>query len=123
MTYGRRTEPCQRTPSSYSRGAIGDPISGPVGISVAEAGADVAASLIAADPLTGLSVDVRVRMLLVHQAQGFRERGVSVSFSYDPTPLTPLGFTAPGGALLGRAGDERCRGALGPRYDGGARVG
>ena len=58
------------------------------------AGADVAASLIAADPLTGLSVDVRVRTLLVHQDEGFRERSVSVSFSYDPTPSTPLGFTA-----------------------------
>ena len=58
------------------------------------AGADVAASLIASDPLTGLSVDVRVRTLLVHQDEGFRERGVSVSFSYDPTPSTPLGFTA-----------------------------
>ena len=58
------------------------------------AGADVAASLIAADPLTGLSVDVRVRTLLVHQDEGFRERGVSVSFSYDPTPQTPLGLTA-----------------------------
>ena len=57
-------------------------------------GADVAASLIASDSWTGLSVDVRVRMLLVHQAQGFRERGVSVSFSYDPTPSTPLGLTA-----------------------------
>ena len=39
------------------------------------AGADVAASLIASDPLTGLSVDVRVRTLLVHQDEGFRERG------------------------------------------------
>ena len=57
-------------------------------------GTDVAGSLIAADPLTGLSVDVRVRTLLVHQDEGFRERGVSVSFSYDPTPQTPLGFTA-----------------------------
>ncbi len=57
-------------------------------------GADIAASLIASDPLTGLSVDVRVRTLLVHQDEGFRERGVSVSFSYDPTPQTPLGFTA-----------------------------
>ena len=57
-------------------------------------GADVAASLIASDPWTGLSVDVRVRTLLVHQDEGFRERGVSVSFSYDPTPSTPLGFKA-----------------------------
>ena len=37
---------------------------------------------------------MRVRTLLVHQARGFRERGVSVSFSYDPTPSTPLGLTA-----------------------------
>ena len=58
------------------------------------AGVDIAGSLIAADPLTGLSVDVRVRTLLVHQDEGFRERGVSVSFSYDPTPQTPLGLTA-----------------------------
>ncbi len=58
------------------------------------AGADVAGSLLAADPLTGLSVAVRVRTLLVHQARGLRERGVSVSFSYDPSPATPLGFTA-----------------------------
>ena len=58
------------------------------------AGADVAASLLASDPSTGLSVDVRVRTLLVHQDRGFREGGVSVSFSYDPTPSTPLGFTA-----------------------------
>ena len=58
------------------------------------AGVDIAGSLIVADPLTGLSVDVRVRTLLVHQDEGFRERGVSVSFSYDPTPQTPLGLTA-----------------------------
>ena len=58
------------------------------------AGADVAGSLLASDPSTGLSVDVRVRTLLVHQDRGFREQGVSVSFSYDPTPSTPLGFTA-----------------------------
>ena len=45
-------------------------------------------------PSTGLSVDVRVRMLLVHQAEGFRERGMSVSLSYNPRPSTPLGFMA-----------------------------
>ena len=33
-------------------------------------------------------------MLLVHEAEGFRERGMSVSFSYDPTPQTPPGFVA-----------------------------
>ena len=33
-------------------------------------------------------------MLLMHQAEGFRERGLAVSLSYNPTPSTPLGLTA-----------------------------
>ena len=57
-------------------------------------GLDVGGGLVVSDPSTGLSADVRVRMLLLHQAEGFRERGVSVSFSYNPTPSTPLGFMA-----------------------------
>ena len=40
------------------------------------------------------AVDVRVRTLLVHQDEGFRERGVSVSLSYNPTPSTSMGFVA-----------------------------
>ena len=58
------------------------------------AGVDIGGGLIVSDRLTGLSVDIRVRMLLVHQAEGFRERGMSISFSFDPTPSTPLGFMA-----------------------------
>ena len=58
------------------------------------AGMDVGAGLIVSDASSGLAVDVRVRTLLVHQAEGFRERGVAVSLSYNPTPSTPLGFTA-----------------------------
>ena len=58
------------------------------------AGVDVGGGLIVADEVTGLSADVRVRMLLVHQDQGFRDRGVSISFGYNPTPSTPLGFMA-----------------------------
>ena len=58
------------------------------------AGMDVGAGLIVSDASTGLTVDVRVRTLLVHQAEGFRERGMSVSLSYNPTPSTPLGFVA-----------------------------
>ena len=57
-------------------------------------GLDVGLGLVVADGVTGLAVDVRVRRLLVHQADGFKENGVSVSVSYDPTPKTPLGFTA-----------------------------
>ena len=58
------------------------------------AGVDIGGGLIVSDRSTGLSADVRVRMLLAHQDEGFRERGLSVSFSFDPTPSTPLGFMA-----------------------------
>ena len=58
------------------------------------AGMDVGAGLVVSDAATGLAVDVRVRTLLVHQAEGFRERGVALSLSYNPTPSTPLGFVA-----------------------------
>ena len=57
-------------------------------------GMDVGAGLVFADAVTGLSVDVRVRTLVVHQAEGFAERGVSIAVSYNPTPSTPLGFSA-----------------------------
>ena len=57
-------------------------------------GLDVGLGLVVADGVTGLAVDVRVRRLLIHQADGFKENGVSVSVSYDPTPKTPLGFRA-----------------------------
>ncbi|MCY3818016.1 MAG: hypothetical protein OXH52_01445, partial [Gammaproteobacteria bacterium] len=46
------------------------------------------------DTVTGLSLDVRVRTLVVHQADGFTERGISLSFGWDPTPSSPLGLTA-----------------------------
>ena len=44
--------------------------------------------------MTGLAVDIRVRRLLVHQAAGFAESGMAISVSYNPSPSTPLGFTA-----------------------------
>ena len=58
------------------------------------AGMDVGGGLVVSDTSTGLAVDLRVRMLVVHQADGFRERGMALSLSYNPTPSTPLGFTA-----------------------------
>ena len=58
------------------------------------AGMDVGGGLVVSDSSTGLAVDLRVRMLVMHQAEGFRERGMAVSRSYNPTPSTPLGFTA-----------------------------
>ena len=58
------------------------------------AGLDLTAGLVLADSVTGLAVDLRVRRLLIHQAAGFAESGMAVSVSYDPSPGTPLGFTA-----------------------------
>ena len=57
-------------------------------------GMDLGAGLVLAHGVTGLAVDIRVRRLLVHQAEGFAENGMSISVSYNPTPSTPLGFTA-----------------------------
>ena len=57
-------------------------------------GIDLGSGLIVADRDSGLSIDIRVRTVVAHQAEGFSERGVSVAVSYDPTPATPLGWTA-----------------------------
>ena len=57
-------------------------------------GLDIGLGLVLADGGTGLAVDVRVRRLLVHEAAGFAESGMALSVSYDPSPRTPLGFTA-----------------------------
>ena len=57
-------------------------------------GMDIGGGLVFTDSVTGLSLDVRLRTLVVHQAQGFTERGMSLSFGWDPTPSSPLGLTA-----------------------------
>ena len=54
------------------------------------AGMDVAGGLAFTDTATGLSLDVRVWALVVHQAEGFSERGTSLSFGWDATPSSPL---------------------------------
>ena len=58
------------------------------------AGLVVGSGLVLADASTGLAVDLRVRMLVLHQAEGFRERDLAVSLSYTPTPSTPPGLSA-----------------------------
>ena len=71
-------------------------------------GMDVGGGLVFSDSVTGLSLDVRMRTLVVHQAEGFTERGMSLSFGWDPTPSSPLGLTARvapswGGSAMGGA--------------------
>ena len=76
-------------------------------------GKDIGASLTWADPKRGLAAELRGRGLLTHEAKGFRERGLSGSFSWDPVDgergprlsLTQtVGGTSSGGAgaLFGR---------------------
>ena len=83
------------------------------------AGVDVAGGLIFSIPSRGIKADLRVRTLLMHQDQDYRERGVLVSFSYDPKPSTAAGHDGAVGAVMGRTGQERRRGALEPGDDGG----
>ena len=72
------------------------------------AGLDVGGGVVFTDAVMGLSLDVRVRTLLMHQAEGFAERGMSVSFGWDPSPSSPLGLSARlapswGGSAMGGA--------------------
>ena len=57
-------------------------------------GVDVVGGLAFTDSSTGLSLDVQVRTLVAHQADGFTDRGISLSFGWNPTPSSPLGFAA-----------------------------
>ena len=66
------------------------------------AGLDVGAGLVMADASTGLAVDLRVRTLVLHQAEGFRERGLALSLSYTPTPSWGGQATSGAEALWGR---------------------
>ena len=80
-------------------------------------GLDVGLGLVLADGVTGLAVDVRIRRLLVHQAAGFAESGMSVSVSYDDAEDAPRVHRARV-ADLGRRGDERSGRAVGSGDDG-----
>ena len=55
---------------------------------------DLGGGLAFNDTITGLSLEVRVRTLVVYQADGFTERGMSLSLGWDPPPSSPLGLTA-----------------------------
>ena len=89
---------------SFSKGASSTPVSLTPSVEIgirqdggdAETGRgmDLGPGLVLADGVTGLAVDIRGPRRLVHQAEGFAESGMSISVSYNPTPATPLGFTA-----------------------------
>ena len=77
-------------------------------------GADLGGGLAVEAPETGLTLDLKARGLIVHEASGFREWGASAALSFDPRPSTDRGLAlslrqswgaSPSGgmdALLGR---------------------
>ena len=56
------------------------------------AGADAGAGVTFAAPRRGLMLELNARGLLAHEASGFRESGVSASFTWDPRPTTDRGL-------------------------------
>ena len=58
------------------------------------AGVDIGAGLALTAAASGLGIELRMRRLLVHQAEEFSENGMSIWVIYNPAPATPLGFSA-----------------------------
>ena len=56
-------------------------------------GADIGAGIALSDPARGLSAEVRARGLLTHEAQGMRERGLSGTLAFNPSPETERGLS------------------------------
>ncbi len=77
-------------------------------------GVDIGGGLAWSHPASGISADLRGRGLLSHESRGFRIRGISGSFAWDPDPasdrgaslalMQTMGASAAGGvnALFGR---------------------
>ena len=80
-------------------------------------GVDFGGGIAWSDPESGLSAELRGHALLTHEADGFRERGVSASLAWDPQPSSALGPTATltqsvGAPASGGADALLARGAL-----------
>ena len=56
-------------------------------------GTDVGGGIVLADPGSGLLLRLNARGLLVHEASGFREWGVSGVLRYDPNPVSERGLS------------------------------
>ena len=75
------------------------------------AGMDVGGGFAFSDRATGLSLDVRVRTLVVHQAKGFSERGMSLVVRVGPDAVDSFGLDSAGGPVGAgrrRAAPRRC---------------
>ena len=94
-------------------------------------GADLGGGLAFSDLASGLSADLKARVLVVHEALGFREWGAAAALAYDPWPATERGLAlevrqswgaaSTGGmdALLGR---ETVAGLAGAGFEPASRL-
>ena len=55
-------------------------------------GADLGGGLAFSDPASGLSLDLKGRVLIAHRSAGFREWGASAALAWDPRPETDRGL-------------------------------
>ena len=93
------------------------------------AGVDMGLGIAVADPQSGLAIDWSMRTLIVHESEGFVERGMAIAITYDPSPTTPTGLrarVAPGwgdqpwggaGSCGTRARCRRCCGGPSPENE------
>ena len=56
-------------------------------------GADLGGGLAFADPASGLSLDLKGRVLIAHSSAGFKEWGASGALAWDPRPETDRGLS------------------------------
>ncbi len=54
-------------------------------------GLEAGAGLAWSDPASGIAAELKARGLLTHEADGFRERGLSGAFAWDPAPGSDRG--------------------------------
>ena len=82
-------------------------------------GLDVGAGLAWSDPGSGLSAELRARGLLTHEADGFRDRGVSGSLAWDPRPDSARGVALTLSQTMGAQAAGGMDTLLGHRHLGG----
>ena len=66
-------------------------------------GADIGMGLVWANPALGITSELRGRTLLTHTTEDFHEKGLSLDFSYDPTPSSEHGFSLSLSQTMGAA--------------------
>ena len=87
------------------------------------AGMDVGAGMVLSDAGTGLAVDLAGADAAGAPGRGLLRAGRVAVSQLQPDAVDAAGLCGAGGAVVGRAGDERGRGAVGPGDDGGHGAG